>query len=59
MEEGKEYRLQEFCELLGLKETRTKEILKLLISDEKISVIGKNKDRRYKLGQEKRYDTSG
>ena len=50
MEEGKEYRLQEFCELLGLKETRTKEILKPLISDEKISVIGKNKDRRYKLG---------
>ena len=50
MEEGKEYRLQEFCELLGLRETRTKEILKLLISDEKISVIGKNKDRRYKLG---------
>ena len=50
MEEGKEYRLQEFCELLGLRETRTKEILKLLISDEKISVIGKNKDQRYKLG---------
>ena len=50
MEEGKEYRLQEFCELLGLKETRTKEILKPLISDEKISVIGKNKDQRYKLG---------
>ena len=50
MEEGKEYRLQEFCKLLGLKETRTKEILKPLISDEKISVIGKNKDRRYKLG---------
>ena len=30
MEEGKEYRLQEFCELLGLKEARTKEILKPL-----------------------------
>ena len=50
MEENKEYRLQDFCDLLGLKETRTKEILKLLISDGKISVIGKNKDRRYKLG---------
>ena len=50
MEENKEYRLQDFCDLLGLKETRTKEILKPLISDGKISVTGKNKDRRYKLG---------
>ena len=50
MEIGKEYRLQEFCELLGLKDTHTKEILKPLISDEKVCVIGKNKDRRYKLG---------
>ena len=49
MEDDKEYRLQDFCDLLGLKETRTKEILKPLISDGKISVIGKNKDRRYKL----------
>lgn len=52
MEENKEYRLQDFCDLLGLKETRTKEILKPLISDGKIFAIGKNKDRRYKLGQE-------
>ena len=50
MEENKEYRLQDFCDLLGLKETRTKEILKPLISEGKISVIGKNKDRRYKSG---------
>ena len=50
MEAEKEYRLQDFCDLLGLKETRTKEILKPLISDGKITVIGKNKDRRYKLG---------
>ncbi len=50
MEENKEYRLQDFCDLLGLKETRTKEILKPLISDGKISVLAKNKDRRYKLG---------
>jgi ATP-dependent DNA helicase RecG len=46
---GKEYRLQDFCDLLGLKETRTKEILKPLIDEGKIIVIGKNKDRRYKL----------
>ena len=50
MEADKEYRLQDFCDLLGLKETRTKEILKPLISDGKIFAIGKNKDRRYKLG---------
>ena len=50
MEENKEYRLQDFCDLLGLKETRTKEILKPLIFDGKISALGKNKDRRYKLG---------
>jgi predicted HTH transcriptional regulator len=46
---NKEYRLQDFCDLLGLKETRTKEILKPLIDEGKITVIGKNKDRRYKL----------
>ena len=40
MEENKEYRLQDFCDLLGLKETRTKEILKPLISDGKIFAIG-------------------
>lgn len=50
MDEGKEYRLQDFCDLLGVKETRTKEILKPLILEGKIIVIGKNKDRRYKLG---------
>jgi predicted HTH transcriptional regulator len=46
---GKEYRLQDFCDLLGLKETRTKEILKPLIDDGKIVITGKNKDRRYIL----------
>ena len=49
MEAGKEYRLQDFCDLLGVKDTRTKEILKPLISEGKIIVLGKNKDRRYKL----------
>jgi ATP-dependent DNA helicase RecG len=49
MSSGKEYRLQDFCDLLGLKETRTKEIIKPLIDEGKITVIGKNKDRRYKL----------
>ena len=51
METDKEYRLQDFCKLLELKESRTKEILKPLILDGKLLVIGKNKDRRYKLGE--------
>lgn len=50
MTSDKEYRLQDFCELLELKETRTKEILKPLINEGKVAVTGKNKDRRYKLG---------
>ena len=48
MEGGKEYRLQDFCDLLGLKETRTKAVLKPLIANGKIIAIGNNKDRRYK-----------
>jgi len=50
MEDDKEYRLQDICNLLELKVTRTKESLKPLILDGKISVIGRNRDRRYKLG---------
>ena len=49
MEVGKEYRLMDFCDLLGLKDTRTKEILKTLISEGKIIITGNNKNRRYKL----------
>ena len=45
MEDGKEYRLIDFCELLGLKETRVKGILKGL--SDYIDIIGNNKDRRY------------
>ena len=46
MEEGKEYGIWEFCELLGLKESRTKDILKGL--SDSIEIIGSNRDRRYK-----------
>lgn len=46
MEEGKEYGIWDFCELLGLKESRTKVILKEL--SEYIEFIGSNRDRRYK-----------
>ena len=46
MEEGKEYGIWECCELLGLKESRTKDILKGL--SDRIEIIGSNRDRRYK-----------
>ena len=46
MEEGKEYGIWEFCELLGLKESRTKDILKGL--SDRIEIIGNNRNRRYK-----------
>ena len=45
MEEGKEYRLQDFCELLGLKETRIRNILKDL--SDYVDAVGNNKERRY------------
>ena len=44
-----EYKLSEFCQLLNLKETRTKEILKGLIDSGEIETIGKNKTKRYRL----------
>ncbi len=48
MEEGKEYGIRDFCELLGLEETHTKAIIKSLIKSEKIVKLGTNKDFRYK-----------
>ena len=47
MEVGEEYSLKEFCDLLGLKETRTKELLRGLSGQ--IEIKGRNKDRKYKL----------
>lgn len=49
MEEGKEYGIWDFCELLGLKESRTKDILKGL--SDYIEIVGSNRDRRYKRKQ--------
>lgn len=46
MEEGKEYGIWDFCELLGLKESRTKAILQGLSGS--IDMVGSNRDRRYK-----------
>ena len=46
MQEGKEYVIRDFCELLNLKESRTKDILKGL--SDYVEPIGGNRDRRYK-----------
>lgn len=48
MEEGKEYDIWDFCELLNLKESRKKEILKGLY--DYIDITGGNRDRRYRKG---------
>ena len=47
MEEDKEYTIQDFCNLLDLKSSRTKELLKDLTQN--IDQIGNNKNRKYKL----------
>ena len=49
MENDKEYGIQDFCNLLQLKESRTKDILKGLIENGKIETAGAKKDRRYRL----------
>ena len=50
IEKGKDYGIQDFCSLLQLKESRTKEILKGLIAENKIEAVGSNKDRKYRYG---------
>ena len=47
MEEDKEYTIQDFCNLLDLKPSRTKELLKDL--KQNIEQIGNNKNQKYKL----------
>ena len=50
----KEYALSEICKVLGLKETRTKEILKYLIEEDKIETLGGNRNRKYRRIQQSR-----
>lgn len=47
MEEGSEYTLQDFCELLDLKDSRVKIIMKGLLDSGVIRPIGNNRNRRY------------
>ena len=47
MKQNSEYKLQDFCELLNLKESRIKSIIKPLIEEGVIICVGANRDRRY------------
>ena len=47
MEDGKAYSIWNFCNLLGLKESRTKDILKGL--SDYIESVGGNKDRKFQI----------
>ena len=49
MESDREYRIAEIAELLGVKETRARELMRELIRLEKIEATGKNKGRRSKI----------
>ena len=43
-----EYNVNEVAQMVGLKVSRTRELLKMLVDDGKISIIGNKKYRRYK-----------
>lgn len=47
MQKGKEYKATEIGEVLDLKESRTKEILRYMVSERMINTIGNNRNRRY------------
>ena len=49
MTDEKEYKLNDFEELLNVRATRIKELLKGLINQDKVETIGENRNRRYKL----------
>ena len=48
MQDGYEYPLSELSEVLGVKETRTKQIIKDLIEQNLIISIGSTKGKKYK-----------
>ena len=49
MEPDREYRIAEIAEVLGIKETRARELVRELIRIKKIDATGNNKGRRYRL----------
>ena len=51
MESGEWYRSSDFIEILGVKETRTKELLRRLVDTGKLVDNGATKGRRYQLAE--------
>ena len=49
MEAGVEYSADIFAESIGLKASRTRELLKMLVAEDQVEVLGENRNRRYKL----------
>ena len=49
MEDGEWHKTSEITEILGLKDTRTKELLKELVSLDKLVDDGKTKGKQYRL----------
>ena len=48
MKSGVWYKASDLMDVLGLKETRTKELLRALLADEKLVDDGATKGKRYK-----------
>ena len=51
MESGEWYRSSDFIEILDVKETRTKELLRRLVDMGKLGDNGATKGRRYQLAE--------
>lgn len=49
MEKGKEYKMVQFSEIINLKESRTREIINIMVSQGIIDIMGDNKNRWYIL----------
>lgn len=45
---GKEYKSTEIAEWIGLKLSRTRDLLKVLTENGEVEAIGSNRNRRYK-----------
>lgn len=48
MEVGIEYRADEISEIVGLKASRMRQLLNMLVEEDKVEVSGKNRNRRYR-----------
>ncbi len=47
MQKNIEYNTEEIADMVGLKTARTRELLKMLVNDDKIEAVGANRNRRY------------